>query len=155
MGSLSLSLIHGRILCPICSWSCSHNEPMMCSWEIRGSWWRPGSQSLKMTVPGVSPSWSEGYKAEYVAVHSQRSKRAVCNNIQRGDSMQMTTRSKTWLLGACCLLCGCGGGGSRKILQVHIICQHAIDPGLMLCAHIATNADLKPDISKNPACLIL
>ena len=33
------------------------------------------------------------------------------NNIQRGDSMQTTTRSKTWLLGACCLICG-GGGSS-------------------------------------------
>ena len=105
-GSLAPSLICGHILCPV--HSCS------CSWAIRGSWWRPGSQSLKMTVPGMSLSWSEGYKAEYVAIHSQRSKRAVCNNIQRGDSMQMTTRSKTWLLGAHHLICGCGGGGSGQ-----------------------------------------
>ena len=126
---VSLPLVHGCILCPVHSCSHSRNELMTCSWAIRGSWWRPGSQSFKMTVPGVSPSWSEGYKAEYVAIHSQRSKRAACDNVQGGDSVQMTTRSKMWLLGACCLICGCGGGGSRKILQVGVICQHALTLG--------------------------
>ena len=127
---VSLLLICGRILCPIHSCSHSHNELMTCSWAIRGSWWRPGSQSFKMTVPGVSPSWSEGYKAEYVAIHSQRSKRAACDNVQGGDSMQTTTRSKTWLSSARCLVRGCGGGGSRKILRVDVICQHAVTLGL-------------------------
>ena len=38
----------------------------------------------------------------------------MCDNIQRGDSMQMTTRSKMWLLGARCLPCRHGGGGSSQ-----------------------------------------
>ena len=106
--SLSCSRSHSVFSC---SCSCSHNEPMTCSWAIRGLQWRPGSQSLEIMVPEVSPSWSEGYKPGYVAVCSQRSKRAACNNIQREDSMQMTTRSKMWLLSACCLICRCRGGG--------------------------------------------
>ena len=135
---VSLPLVRGRILCPIHSCSHSCNELTTCSWAIRGSWWRPGSQSFKMTVPGVSPSWSEGYKAEYVAVHSQRSKRAACDNVQRGDSVQTTTRSKMWLSGACCLVCGCGGGGSRKILRVGVSCQHALTLGLCCALALLT-----------------
>ena len=38
------------------------------------------------------------------------------NDIRRGDSMQTTTRSKMWLLGARYLICR-GGGAVRKILR--------------------------------------
>ena len=87
-----------------------------------------------------------------MAIRSQRSKRAVCDNdVQRGDSMQMATRSKTWLLGARCLVCGCGGGGGgsgQKILRLSVICQHTLDPGSSCCAlALLTNADLKADIT--------
>ena len=33
------------------------------------------------------------------------------NNVRRGDSVQTTTRSKTWLSGARYLICGGGGSG--------------------------------------------
>ena len=120
--SLAPSLIHGCILC-----------------TIRVQW------SLKMMVPGVSLSWSEGYKPGYVAVCSQRSKRAACdNNVWRGNSMQMTTRSKMWLLGACCFICRCRGGGkwSRNFHDLSAC------PGGLCCAlTLLANADLKADIT--------
>ena len=58
--------------------------------------------------------------------------------------MQMTTRSKMWLLDACCLVCGCGGGGSgQKILHLGVICQHTLDPGGLCCAlTLLTNSDI-------------
>ena len=63
--------------------------------------------------------------------------------------MQTTTRSKMWLSGACCLVCGCRGGGSgQKILRLGIICQHTLDPGGSCCMlALLTNADLKADIT--------
>ena len=45
------------------------------------------------------------------SVRAIRSDAVHNNDIQRGDSVQMTTRSKTWLSGARCLICR-GGGSS-------------------------------------------
>ena len=60
---------------------------------------------LKGGCPVIHPVRDRGGGSEDVAICSQRSERATCNNdIQRGDSMQTTTRSKTWLLGAHCLI---------------------------------------------------
>ena len=62
--------------------------------------------------------------------------------------MQMTTRSKMWLLGARCLVCRYRGGGSgQKILCLGIICHHTLDPGLHCTLALLTNADLKADIT--------
>ena len=94
--SFAFSVLLFHILCPIHSCSCSHNEPMPGSWAIRGLWQRPGLQSLKMTVPGVSPSWSEGYKPKYVAIHSQRSKRATCNWSVM-SSFQLANLAGSWI----------------------------------------------------------
>ena len=59
------------------------------------------------------------------AVHSD----AVYNNdIQRGDSVQMTTRSKTWLSGARCLICGGGGSGLEVVEWLEKFCNLSACP---------------------------
>ena len=88
----------------------------------------------------IESSFQRGTK---VAICSQMSKRVTCNNIRRGDSMQMTTRSKMWLLGARCLVCRYRGGGSgQKILCLGIICHHTLDPGLHCALALLTNSDI-------------
>ena len=86
----------------------------------------------------IQSSFQQGTK---VAIHSHMSKRAACDNVRRGDSMQMTTRSKIWLLGACYLVCRCRGGGrGQKILHLGITCHHTLDPGLHCALTLLTNS---------------
>ena len=70
-----------------------------------------------------------GVQTWIVAVHSQRSK----NNVRKGDSVQMTTRSKMWLSGARCLV----SGRWWKRSEIFYDLSACPRPWLMLCAHVA------------------
>ena len=126
----------------------SCNELMLGSWAIMGLRWRPGTRSLKMMVPGLRPSWSEGYKPEYVLY--------VAKGVRGPHAI--TSKEETVCRQQPGLRCGCrvhavssvGGGGSGQ--KIFVLCQHALGSRCVLM--LLTNADLKPDISQNPACLI-
>ena len=135
----SRSCSWSRSLSCLCSRSC--NELVLGSWVIMGSQWRPGTRSLKMMVPGVSMSWSEGYKPEYVPY--------VAKGV-RGLHV-ITSKEETACRRQSGLRCGCqvhavssvGGGGSGQ--KIFVLCQHTLGSCCVLT--LLTNADLKTDIT--------
>ena len=92
-------------------------------------------------VPGVSASWSEGYKPEYVSY--------VAKGV-RGLHV-ITSKEETACRRQPGLRRGCrvhavpsvGGGGSGQ--KIFVLCQHAL--GLRCALALLTNADLKADIT--------
>ena len=94
-----------------------------------------------MMVPGVSASWSEGYKPEYVSYVAKgvRGPHAITSKEETACRRQPGLRH------------GCrvhavpsvGGGGSGQ--KIFVLCQHAL--GSRCALALLTNADLKADIT--------
>ena len=135
----SRSCLRSHSLSCLRSHSC--NELMLGSWAIMGLQWRPGTRSLKMMVLGVSASWSEGYKPEYVPY--------VAKGVRGPHAM--TSKEETACRRQPGLRHGCqvhavlsvGGGGSGQ--KIFVLCQHTLGSCCMLA--LLTNADLKADIT--------